>query len=337
MLNDMPPIDNRVLLELAGKGLFCVKTGNAWIEESKLRPIPCRLFSEFWYENEICILFADTGVGKSILAVQIADSISRGCAIPGFYLGVPAQKVLYLDFELTDKQFEARYSEDYANHYRWNDNFLRVEINPDVEMPEGVPYERFLADSIDALICQYDAKILIVDNITFLREEMEKANNALPLMKELKALKNKHDLSLMILAHTPKRDLSSPITRNDLSGSKMLMNFCDSSFSIGESAEGGGIRYLKQIKQRNCEQLYGAENVIETRLDKAINFLGFSFNNYGAESSYLRTLSEKDVRMLESEILEYKKLNPGASLRAIADQFNVNHMRVKRIIEKIKK
>lgn len=314
--------------------LFLVKTGNEWIADSKLRPVPSQLFSEFWYENEICILFADTGVGKSILAVQMADSISKGVAMPGFRLGVPAQKVLYLDFELTDKQFEARYSENYSRHYQWNDNFLRVEVNPDVEMPERMPYERYLANSIDALIRKYCTKILIVDNITFLREEMEKANNALPLMKELKALKSRHNLSLLILAHTPKRDLASPITRNDLSGSKMLMNFCDSSFAIGESADGGGVRYLKQIKQRNCEQLYGAENVVVTKLNKESNFLGFKFVDYGSESAYLRTLSDKDKKQVERDILEYCKLNPGASLRAIADKFNVNHMRVKRIIEK---
>ncbi len=317
-----------------GAGLFVVKTGNEWIEESKMRPVPRRLFSEFWYENEICILFADTGVGKSILAVQIADSISKGLAIPGFNLGVEAQKVLYLDFELTDKQFEARYSENYSNHYRWSEEFLRVEINPDVEMPEGVPYERFLADSIESLIQKSDSKILIVDNITFLREEMEKANNALPLMKELKALKNKYNLSMMVLAHTPKRDLSSPITRNDLSGSKMLMNFCDSSFAIGESAEGGGIRYLKQIKQRNCEQMYGAENVVVCHLDKDSNFLGFDFLDFGNEASFLQSLTEKDKKALEQNIIEYYKLNPGASLRAVAKEFGTNQMKVKRVRDK---
>ena len=54
----------------------------------------------------------------------------------------------------------------------------------------------------------------------------EKAKDALPLMKHLKVLKNKYNLSILALAHTPKRDLTKPITRNDLQGSKMLINFC---------------------------------------------------------------------------------------------------------------
>ena len=48
------------------KGLFTVKPANLWIEQAKTRPIPQMLFSEFWHEGELCILFADTNLGKSI-------------------------------------------------------------------------------------------------------------------------------------------------------------------------------------------------------------------------------------------------------------------------------
>ena len=65
-------------------GLLTVLSANKWIEQAKKRPIPKMLFSEFWFEGEICILFADTNLGKSILAVQICDSISKGEKINGF-------------------------------------------------------------------------------------------------------------------------------------------------------------------------------------------------------------------------------------------------------------
>jgi hypothetical protein len=57
-----------------GKGLFTVKTASRWIEQAKTRPIPQMLFGELWFEGELCILFADTNLGKSILAVQIGNS-----------------------------------------------------------------------------------------------------------------------------------------------------------------------------------------------------------------------------------------------------------------------
>ncbi len=117
-------------------GLFTIKTANNWIEEAKNRPIPKKLFSQLWYEGEICILFADTNLGKSILAVQIGNSISKGEQIKSFTIETQKQSVLYFDFELSDKQFQNRYSKDYKENYVFDDNFLRVEINPDLDNNE---------------------------------------------------------------------------------------------------------------------------------------------------------------------------------------------------------
>ena len=58
--------------------LFLVNSANGWIDKVKHKRVPNMLFSELWYENELCILFADTNVGKTILAVQIANGISKG-------------------------------------------------------------------------------------------------------------------------------------------------------------------------------------------------------------------------------------------------------------------
>ena len=175
------------------------------------------------------------------------------------------------------------------------------------------------------------AKILIIDNITYLKSETEKAKDALPLMKHLKALKNKYGLSILALAHTPKRDLSKPITRNDLQGSKMLINFCDSSFSIGESQSDKNLRYLKQIKQRNTEQIYDAENVCVCQIDKPYNFLMFEFVNFGKEWEHLKQHTEKDKDDLNEKVSELK--HQGRSLREIGAELNISHMKVSRILK----
>src|SRR3978361_1214440 len=90
--------------------LFTIRTANTWLQEASKRPVPKMLFGKFWYETELCILFADSNLGKSILAVQIANAISNGESIGPFTCDAETQPVLYCDFELTDKQFEARYS-----------------------------------------------------------------------------------------------------------------------------------------------------------------------------------------------------------------------------------
>lgn len=303
-------------------GLFSVKNGNEWIAQAKCRPVPKMLFSEFWHEHELCILFADTNLGKSILAVQIAESISKGEPIPGFKLEAEAQKVLYFDFELSDKQFENRYSENFGNHHIWDENFLRVEIDPNSDFPENQTFEDYLNDSLERTIIQTGAKILIIDNLTYLKNETEKAKDALPLMKHLKALKNKFGLSILALAHTPKRDLTKPITRNDLSGSKMLMNFIDSSFSIGESHSDKHLRYIKQIKERHTEKIFDAENVIICQVHKPSNFLQFEFVGFGTEREHLKELTEKDR---ETNISKAKELSQqGKSQRTIAAELGIS-------------
>ena len=322
-------------------GLFIVQSANDWIEQAKARPIPKMLFSEFWHEGEVSILFADTNLGKSILAVQIADSISQGNPIPGFKLEAQTQMVLYFDFELTDKQFQNRYSVDYENPYHFNNNLFRVEINSDSDIPEGMSFEDFLNKSIESAIVESGTKCLVIDNLTYLSSETEKAKNALPLMKHLKALKNKYNLSLLILAHTPKRDLSKPITRNDLQGSKMLINFCDSCFSIGESSTDKSIRYLKMIKARNTEIIYDSENVIECHICKPGNFLKFEMLNFGRESTHLKELKDKDKDALEKQVVELLQAKPDTTAYAIAKElctdeakFNSFKVKISRLVNK---
>ncbi|WP_420401357.1 AAA family ATPase [Flagellimonas sp.] len=308
------------LKALSKKGLFVVKTGAQWIEEAKNRPAPRMLFSEFWHEGELCILFADTNVGKSILAVQIGNSIATGNPVHGFTLEADKHKVLYLDFELSDKQFEIRYSVNYKNHYLFCDNFLRAEIDPDTDVPEG-KFEEFLHSSLESSIKETGARTLIVDNITYLKNETEKAKDALPLMKQLKALKKKHGISILALAHTPKRDQNKPITRNDLQGSKMLINFCDSSFAIGECQADKGARYLKQIKARNTEFKFDANNVMLCQIAKPDNFLMFQFQYYTTEYDLLinRENSFDDKRVLARQMKE-----EGATIDQIQDKLGVS-------------
>ena len=314
------------------KGLFLVKTAARWMEQAKKRPIPKMLFGEFWFEGEICILFADTNLGKSILSVQIGNSISKGEHIPGFKQESEKQPILYFDFELSDKQFENRYSIQFEDHYNFDENFIRVEINPDANVPENNSFEDFLNNSMDKSIRETGAKILIIDNLTYLKNETEKAKDALPLMKYLKALKSKYGLSILALAHTPKRDLSKPITRNDLQGSKMLINFCDSSFAIGESSTDKNLRYFKQIKSRNTEIIYDAENVCVCQISKPDNFLQFEFINFGTEREHLKLFTEKDR---ETNISKCKELHlQGKTQREIAREIGISLGAVNKYLKK---
>ncbi|HLA95926.1 MAG TPA: AAA family ATPase, partial [Pyrinomonadaceae bacterium] len=140
-----------------------IKSANEWVREAKRLPVPKMLFGEFWLENELAIMFAETGMGKSALAVQIAESIARGAKFQDGFGEVTAkpQRVLYLDFELSRKQFEMRYAADHdeekgeflQNHYIFSDRFKIYRPKPeDLDRTDAHPFETVLRRMLEPLI-----------------------------------------------------------------------------------------------------------------------------------------------------------------------------------------
>ena len=248
--------------EIPKFGIFNVKTANETIQEAAKRPNPRKLWLSLWYEHETSCLFADSNVGKSVYAVQIAEEIAK------------EQNVLYFDFELSDKQFQLRYSDEQGNLHRFPEKLFRIEINPE-SLEVGEDFEDIVIKSIEAVALSKKAEVIIIDNLTWLCNAAEKGEAAGILMKALLGLKIKYGWSLLVLAHTPKRNMASPITQNDLAGSKRLFNLFDSAFSIGMSARDPGLRYIKQLKIRSGELEYHSDNVILCSIEKTGTFLHF--------------------------------------------------------------
>lgn len=299
-------------------GMFTVKTANRTIREASLRPNPDALWLTLWYEGEVCCLFSDSNVGKSIYAVQIATSIAG------------RQKVLYFDFELSDKQFQLRYSDEANNLNQFPNNLYRVEINRDAL--DTANFEEAVIGNIEQTAIQTGAKVLIIDNLTYLCIASEKGDAAGTLMFRLMALKRKYGLSMLILAHTPKRCLSNPITQNDLAGSKKLYNFFDSVFAIGKSAKDNSVRYIKQLKVRYGNYTYDADNVIVSAIEKIGTFLQFVNIGYAAEKEHLKEQTDRDISQLTEKVKEL--ISQGMSYRSIASELGVSLGKIQRIIKK---
>lgn len=298
-------------------GIFTVKTANRTIREAALRPNPDALWLTLWYEGEVCCLFSDSNLGKSIYAVQIATSIAK------------KQKVLYFDFELSDKQFQLRYSDEANNLNQFPDNLYRVEINRD--SLDAVNFEEAVIGNIEQTAIKLGAKVLIIDNLTYLCVVSEKGDAAGTLMLRLMALKRKYGLSMLILAHTPKRCLSNPITQNDLAGSKKLYNFFDSVFAIGKSAKNSSVRYIKQLKVRYGNYTYDADNVIVCVIEKVGTFLQFVDIGYAVEKEHLKEPSEKDSTQ-EKETIK-RMVAEGKTYRVIASELGVTLGKVQRALK----
>ena len=297
-------------------GMLEIVDANLAMERASMCQNPKPLFDPFWYEGEIGCLFADSNVGKSILAMQIAAGIAK------------EQRVLYFDFELSEKQFQLRYTDENGKLYRFPDKLFRVTINPDLLGTLSVPFEEAVMGSIEEAAISTESKVLVIDNISILCMQTEKGEDAAALVRRLRELRARHGFSILIIAHTPKRNMCNPITQNDLAGSKKLFNFIDSCFAVGKSVVGSNIRYVKQIKVRNSDERHGTDNVQVYSIDKIGPLLCFVYLENSPESMHLRT-ADKDE--LDGEVLRLS--SEGKSMREIASMTGKSKSTVHRIIQ----
>jgi RecA-family ATPase len=180
-------------------------------------------------------------------------------------------------------------------------------------------------------VIAHRCKVLIIDNITFLsRDALESAKEANDLMKVLKQLKSELHLSILIIAHTPKRAPYKPISLKDMAGSSGLSRFADAVICIGKSIANPNQIYIKQLKVRSAEFQYGEDNVILMTIKKVNNFLGAYFQGYDHERNHLKSAGPTE---LEQEILDLHSGNE-MSRREIAQRVGCDKMKVQRTLQK---
>lgn len=282
--------------------------------------------------NELTILFGDTGKGKSIFAVGLADAISKGTSFMGLDNKCEPLTVLFYDFELSDKQFQKRYSDaDGVAYYFSNNLFIDNFDLSSIDLSDRkVTFEEELMNKIRLDLNATGAKVLIIDNITFLTAfSTEDGQVAMKLMKLLKELKTKEGISVLVLAHTPKRFGLGGITSMDIAGSKHLSNFADSVMALGASKKDPNLRYIIQTKaSRTGEIKYDVENVIVCEIEKDGSFLSLAFKGYDREQEHLSAISGEVQDEMRQKAMELKKR--GKSYQMIADELGTSKSTVGR-------
>lgn len=183
--------------------LFSSSDMQSVIENGKKKPPIHRLWGDFWWENELVFLFADSGIGKSILATQIAYEIAKGkseCT----EVEMPPQAVLYFDFELSDRQLARRYK-----NAKFPKNLVRCTISDNVDSEE---FSMNVIEGIKDKLLDTKAKIMILDNLSYLSTQTAEAEYAGVIMDGLTRLKRELKISIMVIAHTPKIEEWKPLS-----------------------------------------------------------------------------------------------------------------------------
>ena len=211
-----------------------------------------KLFGSFFNVGEICVLAGKTGQGKTVLAYQIAIGLARGEDILNEPNEVNKQGVLFLDFELNYSHIKKRF-----RNFEPPDNFYRPDMNEIL-----IKYGQVDIETIKQMIqeANEEAKekgtlpvsVLVLDNLSAISlKSLQDQTEALNIMRELKILNLEHNISILVVAHTPKIKEDRPLEIYDIAGAAHIVNFCDSAMVINSSKKGANVRYIKQIKGRN--------------------------------------------------------------------------------------
>jgi len=330
--------DTKINITKKKRSLLKAEPINEGLKRSYLQPNPRKLFGQFWWEKELVICFASTNVGKTLLAMQIAESLATGTQVFKDSKENPcpnqteAMKVLYIDAELSYKQIENRYkNSETGENYILSHKIIRAEIDRNFEWQKGDNMEEIVKVDIRNLIEEHKPKALIVDNLKMLKSGTEKSQEALPMMFELNNLKGKYNISILVVGHTPKIDLLSPIQINHLSGSSDIANACDGIFAIAKTKEDNANRYIKELKQRNVEFRFGPNNVLLCTIEQPKGFTGFAFNSLVKEVELLNKFSKEAEKNLEKLIIKFH--GEGLSSRVISDMIPYGKSKVAQIIK----
>lgn len=318
--------------------LFVVKRFNEWQRLAKKERAPKQLCGELWLEGEIAVMTADHGAGKSLLAVQIANAIAGGEPVDPFEMTAEPQAVVYMNLKQSERQFAMRYcsetedADDGAlkDAYEFSDKLHRFDMDIHGKLPEGF---RSFADALPALveraIAKTGAKVVIIDNITYLQRSVYGYGETYTVMKELHRLRSQLGISILVLARSSKYGSVRESTAGSCSA--LFSRFADSVFMIGMSMRDPAYRYIKQLIVHSSAKIYNESNVPWFWISRwGGNFLSLDHFGFDAESDHNQPFPEK---RLWPTIEKVKKMSDkGVSVRSIAKALDLPKSNIQRYL-----
>jgi len=284
---------------------------------------PQSLWHGLWHQGEMCCLFGEPNVGKSVLANMMAYEIASS--------GLP---VLYIDFENSPHQAAARYHNPNDEHSQLYipDNISFVTVNPCLNYRNTRDYSMVL-DAIEREFVTRVTPVVIIDDISHICP-LRDCTAAQEVMRRMRQWIIKYSVSILVIAHAVRHRSACPLTITSLFGASHTAYCFDSIFAIGRDLRDDKCRYIKQLKSRITAINYGDNNVISVKLLKAGNFLCFDILGAGHIERDLLAIPEiTDRYTLRAEVTRLHNLDWSA--RQIANRLSLSHTTINTLIAEI--
>ncbi len=308
-------VTNAKTAHTTGLGTIC--KANDCVERDEWGPF----FDDFWNEGELAVMFGPPGVGKSVLAVQIADALARGRPMDGFLMPEERHRVLYVDMKLSKGQFAERYTyePDYENSRRF-----RHSENLYVGCPTD-PAK--LCEYLCEMVAEKHISTVIIDDASELRSTYDGTRETLIAMRQLRRLQRELGLSVLVIASSREPGRTGVVRETDLMRSRVLCEAADSAFALGPHPRDPSWRYLIQTRSRSDALRWTAEDMPFCRMEKTEDGnLAFVF-----DERFVTPCNEDERR----EIVEIKhRRDEGETYRQISEEMGIPVSRVHRFCQK---
>ena len=298
--------------------MFEIKDGLDFYNE--ICPEKDYLVDEIIGAGDLVVLAGDTGLGKSLIAHQIGVSLAVG---ESNVLGFEIQKqrrVLYLNFELSNNEFNRRHrkiaSKIGANNLLKNFNINVVGNN------KGL-FEDNWERIIETIKNSYPYDLIIVDNLYASTDVNDERNFDLKrILKKITEVANVNGSAVLLVTHHRKHHPEENLSLYLVRGGSTLTNAMDMVLQVGRSLQDQDLRYLTITKNRYYSP--NMNKALGLRLDQET----LLFENVGeiSEKKHLTPLTEEQNIILndlpdEFQTADLKKSmkEHGYSERAIYD------------------
>lgn len=282
------------------------------------------IFGDYIHQGDLALIVGDTNSGKTLLACDIALANNDNLCYWEEPMADRTRKTIYIDGEHNDSQIARRYTHLLECS---SGNLIRGRFTEDDY--DSCIEERLSA--IKSLVCRNkDMELLIIDNLMCMLDNGKSAKQAQQFIQALKQIKEQYNLTIILVAHLSKRNSKNPIEVKDILGSSIIGNYADSIIAVGNSCEGDGIKYLKQLKSRSSIKI--SEVAVMEIAEEP--YLHFEFRDFDNEENHLpkKKVSRSSISpSMGDTVLRLK--DEGLTVRGIAEQLGLSKSAVGRFLK----
>jgi hypothetical protein len=196
-------------------------------------------------ENSVNFLSGEEGCGKSLLAMNLAISVSVGASKWLSYNIKKHGKVLYLNNELAFSDFVRR-------EKAMSNSLPASGAISNLIVPKEVPALNECWETLNRT-CEIEKPCLIVvDCLYFTHDKDENDSSEMKaLMRQFLTLRNKYNLTLLLIHHTKKNSRYEKMHNDQMRGSNVFSGVTDTVLQIRRSAADERKRIIKPTKFRH--------------------------------------------------------------------------------------